>query len=155
MMKIKCFVVFLFITIAISSLANAAPGRRFYLTKHSVDGSGALQACVPGFHMASLWEIYDVSNVRYDRVLGFTLTDSGFGPPAGAFGWVRTGTHPDVSTTGIANCNVWTSNNPGFEGTLIELPIDWENIDLGNPIGSWHAGTGDCAAEAQVWCVQN
>jgi hypothetical protein len=46
--------------------------------------------------MASMWEISDPSNLRYDTQLGVTTADSGFGPPAGTsfvafFGWVRTG----------------------------------------------------------------
>ena len=135
--------------------ADAASGRRFYLTKTGADGSEALQACAQGFHMASLWEIYDISNLRYDRSLGFGLGDSGFGPPAGAFGWVRTGGSPDVATTGIANCNVWTSNSAAFRGTLIELPRSWDDLEFETQIGSWVAGTGDCGSEAQVWCVQN
>ena len=40
--------------------------------------------------MASLGEIHDTSNLRYDTDLGLTLADSGFGPPI-VFGWIRTG----------------------------------------------------------------
>jgi hypothetical protein len=137
--------------------STAASGRRFYVTQNSVyDGAEALQACADGFHMASIWEILDVSNLRYDRTRGFTTTDSGFGPPSGVFGWVRTGWTPDViPSAGIANCDAWRSNNHGFHGTMIELPIDWENISLGIEIGSWHAGPAACDFETRVWCVQN
>jgi len=155
-MKIVVLLMLLTICAVCTDDANAAAGRKFYLTKGSFDGAHALQACVSGFHMASLWEIYDVSNVRYDRTLGYLTTDSGFGPPAASFGWVRTGNTPDVaSTPGIGNCSVWTSNNPSYHGTLIELPIDWANVELGVQIGSWSAGTADCGFETRVWCVQN
>jgi hypothetical protein len=126
------------------------------VTQNSVyDGAEALQACADGFHMASIWEILDVSNLRYDTTRGFITTDSGFGPPSGVFGWVRTGWTPEVGSTGSANCDAWRSNNPGYSGTAIELPNDWENISLGIEIGSWIAGTMQCDTEAGVWCVQN
>jgi hypothetical protein len=141
--------------IVLSDSANAASGRRFYLTKNVADGAHALEACASGYHMASLWEMYDVSNLRYDRILGFVQTDSGFGPPSGAFGWVRTGAHADVAQTGLANCNVWTSNDPSYQGTLIELPVSWDDLEFETQIGSWIAGTGDCGSEVPVWCVQN
>jgi hypothetical protein len=144
-------------TFVFTEPVGAAAGRKFYVTKNSIsDGSHALQACAPGFHMASIWEILEVSNLRYDRALGFTTADSGFGPPSGVFGWVRTGWTPDVaSTPGIGNCDAWRSNNPAHHGTLIELPNDWENISLGIEIGSWHAGPSTCDFETRVWCVQN
>ena len=87
--------------------------RTFYLTKDFHDGSQALTACAPGFHMASLWEIFDPSNLRYDATLGFTRDDSGSGPPQGSFGWIRTGTGATTSNfAGVGNCNAWQSNAP-------------------------------------------
>ena len=50
--------------------ANAADRRpKFFLTPGTYNGAQAIQSCNPGFHMASLSEIYDVSNLRYDRTL--------------------------------------------------------------------------------------
>ena len=75
--------------------------RKFYLTKtEDYTGSQALSACASGYHMASLWEIFDTSNLRYDTALGASSTDSGSGPPVAVYfglghfegdGWIRTG----------------------------------------------------------------
>jgi hypothetical protein len=80
------------------------------LTKNSADGSQALTACAAGFHMASLWEIFDPSNLQYDGTLGRTNDDSGFGPPTADFflngGWVRTGFGSSATgAVGETNCN--------------------------------------------------
>src|SRR4029450_11293782 len=42
------------------------PRRLFYLTTSRVNALGALNACAAGFHFASLWEIFDTSNLKYD-----------------------------------------------------------------------------------------
>src|SRR5262245_7913813 len=45
---------------------------RFYLSTDTFDGAHALAACSQGFHMASLWEIFDPTNLKYDTTLGQT-----------------------------------------------------------------------------------
>jgi hypothetical protein len=65
--------------------------RKYYLTQTTHTGGQSLSACAEGYHMASLWEILDPSNLSYDTSLGFTLADSGSGPPASSLGWIRTG----------------------------------------------------------------
>ncbi len=42
--------------------------RQIYLTKALVNGNGALNVRSAGYHMASFWEIKDVSDLRYDTV---------------------------------------------------------------------------------------
>src|SRR5262249_38979191 len=37
--------------------------RLYYLTTTPVDGSQATQACLPTFHMASLWEIFNMTTL--------------------------------------------------------------------------------------------
>jgi hypothetical protein len=84
--------------------------RGYYLTTTLHNGAQATTACAAGFHMASLWEMFDTSNLKYETGLGFTRPDSGFGPPL-SLGWVRTGGNASFSTTpGFANCNAWTSD---------------------------------------------
>jgi hypothetical protein len=83
------FLIILLIGVAID--ADAKKARKFYLTKTEFTGSQPLTACAKKFHMASMWEIFDVSTLRYDTENGFTLDDSGSGPPTNFFGWVRTG----------------------------------------------------------------
>ncbi len=56
--------------------------RQFYLTRNRFQGDEALTACAPGYHMASLWEIHDVTYLRYNTALGSTQADSGLGPPS-------------------------------------------------------------------------
>ena len=69
--------------------------QQFYISTDMgiVDGSNATSACAAGYYMASLWEIYDTSNLECNTSLGSTLGDSGSGPP-GLNGWVRTGVVP-------------------------------------------------------------
>ena len=84
---------------------STAPTRGYYLTTGTFDGSHALAACSAGYHMASVWEIHEPSNLRYDTNLGFNLDDSGLGPPTGPGGWIRTGLVSNVSgVTGVGNC---------------------------------------------------
>ena len=58
--------------------------RQFYLTSALAIGDEALTACAAGYHMASLWEITDLSNLRYNTSLGQASGDSGQGPPTSA-----------------------------------------------------------------------
>ena len=76
--------------VTLSVPIQAEAKTKYYLTSVSVPGDAALTACDPGFHMASLWEIHDTSNLQYDTGRGLTQDDSGSGPPA-ALGWIRTG----------------------------------------------------------------
>ena len=104
----------------VASLANKGP-RKFYLTRTEHDGAHALTACAGGYHMASLWEIFDTSNLRYDTELGFTRDDSGFGPPI-AQGWIRTGyIASGFGPPGLINCKAWTSANHGDWDLLLFL----------------------------------
>jgi len=94
-------------------LASSAGLRGYYLTQGTyngaeadgTDGNGA-GVCASGYHFASLWEILDPSNLKYNTTLGYTQADSGQGPPTNALGWVRTGYLSNTSTTaGQGNCN--------------------------------------------------
>jgi hypothetical protein len=78
---------------------NRDTRKSYYLTQTTHNGSQPLTACAAGYHMASLWEIFDTSNLKYDTALGAVSNDSGSGPPtvvivAGHIlnaGWIRTG----------------------------------------------------------------
>src|SRR5437899_259888 len=65
--------------------------RSFYLTKATHKGFAGETACALGYHMASLWEIHEPSNLSYNTTLGLTGKDTGQGPPSGLSGWIRTG----------------------------------------------------------------
>jgi len=50
-------------------VSRAQAGRKFYLTQGIFTGNQALSACVKGYHMASLWEIFGVSALTYNTKL--------------------------------------------------------------------------------------
>ena len=136
----------------LTDLADKGP-RKFYLTKTEHNGAQALSACAPGYHMASLWEIVDPSNVRYNTDLGVTFTDSGFGPPS-ALGWIRTGfLTSDSLEPGVANCDAWTSADAGRFGTLVGLHSLW-NLPP-TQISPWQGIARSCSTATRVWCVQD
>jgi len=129
-----------------SSWAESFPGR-YYLTRNNHYGDEAPTACADGYHMASLWEIIDTSNLIYDTNLRKIAADSGNGPPAGSwasgfYGCVRTGGTADGSLTpGKGNCQAWTINSGLDFGTLVGLPNDWT---ASTEIGIWKAATYEC-----------
>ena len=105
--------------------------------------------------MASVWELVDPSNLRYDTTQGFSQDDSGSGPPTLAGGWVRTGGEADeAGVPGTSNCNAWTSSNPFGEGTVVALPRIWNATDV-SVVHPWFAGGEICAEPTRVWCVQD
>jgi hypothetical protein len=129
--------------------------RAFYITKDFHDGSQALTACAAGFHMASLWEILDPSNLRYDSTSGFTWDDSGSGPPISATGWIRTGNGASTSSAaGQGNCNAWTSSAPLDRGTEVFLANLWEST-VPSPIHPWVGTVRTCSEVERVWCVED
>ncbi|HHO47724.1 MAG TPA: hypothetical protein ENN06_04615 [Desulfobacteraceae bacterium] len=71
---------------SISSLTVSSIGGRkiFYLTAANYHTNEALTACGAGYHMASLWEILNVTNLvyEYDNPAAYTKADSGYGPPS-------------------------------------------------------------------------
>jgi hypothetical protein len=139
-------------------LAASASLRGYYLTQGTyngadadgTDGNGA-GVCADGYHFASLWEILDPSNLKYNTDLGHPGFDSGQGPPSYVEGWVRTGYVSSTSSTpGRGNCNVWDSSSSGHYGTIASLPRDWE---AGQDIHVWEVDFGGCPYPFRVWCV--
>ena len=127
--------------------------RQYYRTMSTYDGSAADTACAPDYHMASLWEILDPSNLEYNAILGWTVGDSGQGPIAGYFGWVRTGWSSDnPSTAGQGNCNSWSSNSGSNYGTQVGLSNNWTAAE---DIHVWNATTISCDFTRPVWCVED
>jgi len=126
--------------------------RRYYLTQttthNGADADSA--ACTAGYHMASLWEIHDTSNLEYNTSLGSDSNDMGQGPPFFG-GWARTGSPSSgLDTPGIANCHGWSSSNDQAQGTAIILNDNWSA-----DIGGWTKVTQLCNQELSVWCVED
>src|SRR5687768_5891049 len=113
----------------VAAETDKAP-RKFYLTTTGYNGAQATSACASGYHMASLWEIYDPSSVRYDRQLGFNWdsgsvfdSDMGFGPPSQILGWIRTGYFNTIQgPAGFVNCDAYRSSDATHFGTQVKLP---------------------------------
>jgi hypothetical protein len=139
-----------------AEVASNGP-RKFYLTKTQHNGNQALSACAAGYHMASLWEIHDPTNLRYDTGLGRTAGDSGFGPTSSAIGWIRTGADPSFPDSsvppGSANCSAWTSAHSAENGTAVYLSNQWQgSVSVVDP---WVPIAFTCDTNVGVWCVQD
>jgi hypothetical protein len=152
MKKIASLLIILLIGVAMDADAKKK-ARKFYLTQDFFTGSQALTACANKFHMASLWEIFEVSTLRYDTENGFVSDDSCSGPPSGpAQGWVRTGFEAiSLNSPGIGNCDAWTSVTRS--GTFVFLEASWVNPSF--PISPWRSGATPCINPVRVWCVQD
>jgi len=133
-------------------LSPGSSGRYYYLTISTAFGDGPLFECSLGYHMASLWEIMDTSNLIYNTSIGEQNDDSGSGPPTNLWGWVRTGGPYDTSSTpGMGNCAQWMDYRYG-DGTKARLPSNWTT---GTDIGTWEVGTKMCDIPLPVWCVED
>ena len=124
--------------------------RKFYLTEAEHDGAHALSACAAGYHMASLYEIFDPSNLRYNTELGQTQADSGFGPPNLIFGWIRASS----SIPPLTNCSVWTNASGTERGNAVSLHGYFDSNPV-TQISPWFAFTFACNDAQRVWCVQD
>ena len=131
--------------------------RLYYVTKDIFDANDAPAACEAGFHMASLWEIFDPSNLRYDTTRGLTYTDSGSGPPIVYGGsWVRTGAFSTNAPEAGSNCLNYTSDFDRDWGTGVRLKPDFENPNIISPsLGPWEASVFPCHAQLSVWCIED
>ncbi len=134
-------------------------GRHFYITPDSgYQGDQALTACDSGYHMASLWELLDVSNLIYDTGRGFTGADSGQGPVSYVSGWIRTGywePNGDPDAPGVSNCMAWTSNSADHYGSVVMLNAAW--TDAATVISPWEPFpiVWPCNSTRRVWCVED
>lgn len=158
-----------------SRVYAAAPAgwsaRKFYLTKNQFQGNQAINACTSGYHMASYWEIHEISGLQYDTTLGIEADDSGSGPPSQitisptqhgfAYGWIRTGNQSSfqgsIQWPGSPNCASWTSNANGLTGTEVSPNVQWSGPNAPNQpaFSTWMYTATSCGAAQSVWCVQN
>ena len=137
-----------------SAPSNAT--RQFYLTKDTYSAVDAIDACASGYHFASLWEILDPSNLKYNSVHGLILDDSGSGPPSTHSGWVRTGYGKNSSgQVGLVNCDAWTSDSSSDDGSTAALVDDW-TADY-EDLNVWQLSSANCSFDEYiyVWCVED
>jgi hypothetical protein len=131
-------------------------GRHVYLTVDNYLPAYARSACTSGYHMASLWEIMDVSNLIYDYAQPYAATqdDSGHGLPTYLAGWVRTGySSSSTNVAGTGNCNSWTSSNAADYGTAAYLSRQWETVY--SQADLWILPVYPCNVAGQVWCARD
>jgi hypothetical protein len=132
--------------------------RRFYLTLTTHNGAQAPSACASGFHMASMWELIDPSQLSYDRSRGQTSDDSGLGPPSLVGGWIRTGGSNSFTSgePGGAHCSSYTEPSLGT-GTEVGLYPDWTpgGVSEDSRIPWWAGDLDSCALLRSVWCVED
>jgi hypothetical protein len=131
--------------------------RMFYLTQHEPNGAEVLTACDDGFHTASMWEILDASNLKYDTTRGRMKPDSGFGPPIEEYGFIRTGGNYHAGSFEGANCQGWTRSDFEGRGTVVSLEWSWTDSTGSIRTGPWRPALMPChnPSEAGVWCVQD
>jgi hypothetical protein len=147
--------------------------RQYYLTTLTSNGSLAQNACSVGYHMASIFELEDRSNLQYNAALGFTQLDDGGGPPVRAFGWLRTGGVADGTPTvpagadcnvsfcafnSGANCLAWSTSSGSAYGVawalFLSIGFAGEQFTVPNAGGS-HSVATTCDQSRRVWCVEN
>jgi hypothetical protein len=161
-----------------TTAAARDPRRSFYLTVSTYAGADAdgsdqngAAVCAIGFHFASMWEILDVSSLRYDTTKGYVRPDSGQGPPSNTSGWIRTGYNSSSVQTnsnakgdaGLVNCSAWESSSSLHDGTRAWLSRCWQEgadcsiPDVYEPMLApwWQAGDTACNLALRVWCVED
>ena len=139
---------------AFASAPAAAGGKKYFMTPDTFTGAAALDACGKGYHMSSLWEIFEISQLKYDTKRGHAREDSGSGPPGALLAWIRTGgASSAINTPGIANCSAWTSDVKADRGTIVELNGVWAAPAAAS--SPWNAVTAACDTPLRVWCKQN
>jgi hypothetical protein len=145
----------------ISTLQNlvtqipTATRKKYFLSTETTGGEIDTGFCGSGFHMASLWEIFQTSALEYDTTRGLTAGDSGQGPPSGVVGWVRTGASASTSLQpGQGNCSAYTTINSSAHGTTVRLDDIWAN-ETPSVISPWRTGNPACDQELAAWCVED
>ena len=138
--------------------AATSATRLYYLSDTNYISSEALTACGSGYHLASMWEIFDPSNLVYafSHPDAHTKSDSGAGPPSGWYGRVRTGAPASsVDSAGDGNCSNWTSDSGSDYGTSVRLKRAWETPDSLEHGAIWDASSFPCSFVGPVWCIQD
>jgi hypothetical protein len=140
-----------------------ARAKMYYLTVNGFTGGDAIKACDPRFHMASISEIQDPSNLQYvnrsTSVYDSLVDDQGLGSPSNRMGWVRSGVYPP---SGFAYpCDVYLSGSDQQSGTTMSLYAFWYDptavADPNTPhtYMGWHAAHHPCSEPEPVWCVED
>jgi hypothetical protein len=103
--------------------------KMYYLTKNTFNGGDAIKSCDPRFHMASISEIQDPSNMQYAASLSSAYAparDQESVPPNQQDGWVRPGFSAalpaDLLPMAQTNCDLSTTRTREVFGTTVHIP---------------------------------
>ncbi len=132
----------------------------YYLTKNSFTGGDAITACDSGFHMASLFEIRDPSNLQYanrSAAAYDSLVDGQrLGPPSNHMGWVLSGGYPPSGFE--YDCGDFRDNRDNRSGTTLSLN-DWFEAGMEQTASTlnilWQVARMSCSQPEPVWCVED
>ncbi len=133
----------------------------YYLTKNTFDGGDAIMACDSGFHMASITEIQDPSNLQYatrsTTVYDSLVDDPGLGPPLKQMGWVRSGVYPP--SVFLYDCGDFRDKYDIQLGTtlaLYDLPFNSEAARPASyPTKGSYTTHYTCSHSQPVWCAED
>lgn len=134
--------------------------KMYYLTENTFDGGDAIMACDLGFHMASMSEIQDPSNLQYANrsTAAYALLVDGqkLGAPSNRTGWVRSGVSPPSSAY---DCGDWRGRYDTELGNTLALYDFWYASEHDQPISGlntwWQAARKPCSQREHVWCVES
>ena len=141
-----------------------ARAKMYYLTVNGFTGGDAIKACDPRFHMASISEIQDPSNLQYASrstpAYDAPAYDQGWGTPSNHMGWVRSGVY---SQSGFAYaCDVYLAGSDLAKDTTMTLYTFWFDARSSIPTSQpdhvwwqWHAAHHPCSQPEPVWCVED
>jgi hypothetical protein len=128
--------------------------RRYYLTQSFSAGNHGATGCTAGFHMAAVFELIDLSDLKYDTALGRTSQDSASGPPT-SVGWIRNGTSfNSLLTCGSAQSGPWTSADANDEGSLMSANVGLFGAPASG-IPRWETQLTSCDTTHPMWCVED
>jgi len=135
--------------------------KMYYLTRDQVNGDQAIAACSTGFHMASISEIQDPSNLqhanRITTVYDSLVDDPGSGPPSNHMGWIRSGVYPPSGF--VYDCDDFPNEHNVQLGTTVALHSFSVNAGPGQPTSHptmwWHAALHPCNQPEPAWCVED
>jgi hypothetical protein len=136
--------------------------KMYYLTVTGFTGGDAIKACDPRFHMASISEIQDPSNLQYvtstpAHDYDSPAYDQGLGPPSGRMGWIRLGY---FTTDWVSdNRDLCMSSSDQQSGTTMSRRFLWDNPDQEQPASYaqlwWYTTKVSCSQPEPVWCVED
>jgi len=132
-----------------------AKPRMYYLTVTGFTGGDAITACDSGFHLASISEIQNPSDLQYANRSTTAYDDEGFVPPSDHMGWVRTDSFPLVGVPDY--CDFRMSSSDQQSGTTMSRRTLWHHpsteLHASAAPSWWYTTQVSISQPESVWCV--